>query len=276
MTGVQTCALPILLSWDTQTVPDGEYKIKVELWGHSDWQCQDEPTRRAMDMSNGFFTVDNNDDSPVANFSWQAEGLTVTFTDESTDNGMITYRAWDFTADGYFDDYGKIVTYTFPAEGTYTIGLFVQDNDLNTDAITKNVSVEKEKKADLVCTGNLEWDKAKPGSVVTSSFTVKNNGDAESLLDWRIEDYPTWGNWTFAPFNGRDLTPAQGPVTVEVFIIVPDVEESLFTGEVFVINEQDGNDYETIFVSVQTPKNKQNQFPWAHFLFHRFSLIFEG
>jgi len=109
---------------------------------------------------------------------------------------------------------------------------------------------------DLDCSGSLSWSNVKADSLVTGSFTVRNIGDSGSQLNWKIESFPSWGEWTITPKSGSDLSPNDEPVTVEVFVVAPDIQESTFSGEILVINEDDSSDYETISVSLSTPKDK--------------------
>jgi len=107
---------------------------------------------------------------------------------------------------------------------------------------------------DIETEGNLQWSRVKPGATVTGSFIVKNVGDPGSELDWRISEYPSWGEWTFAPKSGVDLKPEDGKLTVQVTVVAPD-EEANFTGRVKVI-ETNGDDYNFVLVSLSTPKVK--------------------
>lgn len=105
---------------------------------------------------------------------------------------------------------------------------------------------------DLSCEGMLEWVNVTPNQMVTSSFTVSNIGEAGSFLDWQIADYPSWGTWTFTPSNGNNLQPEDGPATVSVNVIVPNVEDHLFIGNVTVVNRENSDDYCLVPVSLKT------------------------
>ena len=118
--------------------------------------------------------------------------------------------------------------------------------------------VEENKVADLSCSGSLVWSSVEPGDIVRGSFTVRNIGDASSGLDWRVESYPSWGDWTFIPNNGKDLKPNDSTVTVQVFVDAPNVVGASFLGQVLVVNMDDGSDYDTLPVSLSTPQNKAN------------------
>ena len=108
----------------------------------------------------------------------------------------------------------------------------------------------------LDCEGSLCWTDVKPDSLVRTNITVTNIGQTSSKLDWKIESYPSWGNWIFTPISGDDLEPIDGSVIVEVSIVAPNMEESVFKGEVKIINENNISDYFIISASLTTPKNK--------------------
>jgi len=108
------------------------------------------------------------------------------------------------------------------------------------------------------CDGELSWIKVKPGKKVSDSFTIQNIGESGSKLDWRIIDWPRdWGNWTFTPFNGYDLTPEEGPYIVEVKVVAPFEQKQQFNGEIKIINKDNSSDYTKISVFLSTPRDKE-------------------
>ena len=110
---------------------------------------------------------------------------------------------------------------------------------------------------DLDGEGILSWSDIKPRLVVTGEFTIKNIGDPESKLHWEITEKPNWGDWTFSPNEGLDLTPGDGEYTIDVIVVAPEEKEKDFTGNIKVINKYENNDYITIPVSLSTTKNKE-------------------
>ena len=110
---------------------------------------------------------------------------------------------------------------------------------------------------DLDCDGSLSWTNVTSGDTVTGSFTVENIGDPESLLDWEIESYPDWGNWTFTSESGIDLLAGETE-EIDVEIIAPDEQEETFTGEVVLVNIEDPDDTCVIDVSLATPVSHQS------------------
>jgi len=141
-------------------------------------------------------------------------------------------------------------------------------------------TTEEEPEPDLDCDGTLSWTDVSPGSTVTGSFTVENIGEPTSLLDWEITEWPSWGNgssWAFTPLSGDDLTPEDGPVTVNVSVVAPDVKNSDFSGQVKIENKENSSDFCTIDVSLVTPVNQNTLYSqFLQFLqkiIHRFPLL---
>ena len=109
---------------------------------------------------------------------------------------------------------------------------------------------------DLECNGSLSWSNIKPGATVHGSFQVMNIGDNDSLLNWTVNNTLTWGTWTFTPSSGESLTPAQGPVTVQVWVVVPKEKNAGFQGNITIVNKQNSSDYCMIPVTLTTPLNQ--------------------
>ena len=81
---------------------------------------------------------------PVADFSHEPDGGTildqVAFFDESVDDdGSILAWEWDF-GDGE-DSHRKDPTHTFEDKGTHRVTLTVEDDDGNTDTVTKSITI---------------------------------------------------------------------------------------------------------------------------------------
>jgi Arylsulfotransferase (ASST) len=105
---------------------------------------------------------------------------------------------------------------------------------------------------DLECSGSLSWVNVKPGATVHGSFQVRNSGDNDSLLNWTVNNTLTWGTWTFTPSSGDNLTPAPGPMTVQVYVVVPKENNAEFHGNITIVNKQNSSDYCVIPVTLTT------------------------
>jgi C1A family cysteine protease len=119
---------------------------------------------------------------------------------------------------------------------------------------------------DLHCTGDLSWSQVPPGSIQTAELFIENIGDPESLLDWQIDSYPSWGDWDFTPANGFDLTPESGQIIIQVTVEVPQEKDQTFTGEVVIINAENPLDTVTIPVSLTTPTSQSAIIMYLPFL----------
>lgn len=248
--------------WNSKLVPDGICTIRVNLLLDTNLDGQGD----TIAASDSVQVLVQNNDSPIAYFTWEVDELTVTFTCISISGKEITFRGWDFTHDGRFDAFGKVVSYTFPSPGTYKVTLTVQDDQAKTDTTFNHVSVDEVKIPTLDCSGFLSWSNVKPGGVVTGSFRVRNVGDSGSLLNWKVESYPDWGEWTFNPISGTGLTPEDGDVVVDVYVVAPDVRRATFYGEVVVVNTDDSSDYERVPVSLATSRNQMVNAVFGRFL----------
>jgi hypothetical protein len=123
--------------------------------------------------------------------------------------------------------------------------------------LAKTFQCEDPTAANLYCTGTLAWTGVQPGATVTSSFVIENIGAPLSELDWEVTEWPQdWGTWTFTPSSGEDLTPEDGPVTIEVEVVAPQDNNQEFTGTIKLFNSGNTNDFCIIDVSLVTPKNK--------------------
>ena len=109
---------------------------------------------------------------------------------------------------------------------------------------------------DLDCEGSLKWKNVGTNEIVSGDFQVINIGDAGTFLNWSIVLFPDWGNWTFDTLSGADLTPENGPFTVNVTVVAPDIKDNTFEGYIRVENQNNSNDFDIIPVSLKTPRQK--------------------
>jgi parallel beta-helix repeat protein len=120
--------------------------------------------------------------------------------------------------------------------------------------------------SNLECLGIISWSSVKPGETITASFYVQNIGAHGSELDWKIDDTPDWGTWSFIPSSGADLTPEDGLIEVQVTVTAPDEEMKQFGGNITVVNLENDSDFCTLHLSLVTPKNKVIDHPFLRFL----------
>jgi hypothetical protein len=169
----------------------------------------------------------------VVNEGWTV-GHNVVLDGYNTDNYYHINFGWGGSYNGWY-----LIPEELPYELTVIEGVVVD--------ILKNTAVP-----DLTCEGSLEWNNVTPNETVTGSFTVSNIGEADSNLDWEITEWPTWGEWSFAPSNGNNLKPEEGPTTVTVSVVAPNEEDHMFTGEIKIQNLENSTDSSTIPVSLHT------------------------
>ncbi len=109
---------------------------------------------------------------------------------------------------------------------------------------------------DLDCEGSLSWSNIKPGAIVEGSFKVQNIGDNGSILNWTIDmSSITWGNWSFIPEFGVNLTPEDGQMTVQVSVVAPNEIYSEFQGNIIIENQDNSSDFGLIPVYLKTLLN---------------------
>jgi len=164
-------------------------------------------------------------------------------------NGMAE---WSFPWDTTTVDDGEIIlsAVSINREGIQS------PVDYTTVTVQNEEDPEPVKNPDLESTGSIQWSDIKPKLVIQGEFTIENVGDSESELDWEISDTPDWGDWTFNPSEGYNLTPEDGSFSIELQLVTPDEKNQNFTGEIKVVNKADVSDYNIIPVSLTTSKNK--------------------
>ena len=129
------------------------------------------------------------------------------------------------------------------------------------------------KNPDLFCDGEIVFEGIKPGATITTDFIIKNIGDPGSELDWEVTEYPEWGQWSFDPMSGFDLTPEDGEFTVNVTIVAPEEKNQKFVGTIKIVNKENPADYGTIDIVLKTPRPRFLQFRILEILLQRFPLF---
>lgn len=102
--------------------------------------------------------------------------------------------------------------------------------------------------------GSFNWNNVRPGGYIRGEIIIKNTGVPDSVLEWKIQSWPSWGKWTFRPFSGSIR--AGEEQTVKVIVKVPAEIDSEFTGSIKIINTNNEKDYEYIPVSITTSYNR--------------------
>jgi hypothetical protein len=164
------------------------------------------------------------------------------------------YYHLNFGWGGYYDGWYKIPE-EIPRDLTVLEGLIVDIIDKNSDSIIHGKGV-------------LYWPDVIPGFTVEGSFTIENVGEPGSSIDWEIITWPEWGDWSFDPASGENLTPEAGPLTIDVSVIAPDKKGKHFSGYVKIVDVEDNINSCLIHVSLSTPRIR-GIFSFLDFLFER-------
>ena len=120
-------------------------------------------------------TVSGSGGTPTANFTYSASGLTVNFTDTSTDSGgSIGMHSWNF-GDGSISTMAN-PSHTYASAGTYSVSETVYDS-VNNRSSTKTVSitVTASTSSQLIVNGGFETGSAAPWAL-TAGVLCSNSG----------------------------------------------------------------------------------------------------
>ena len=128
---------------------------------------------------------------PSARFTFTpsnpAVGESVTFTDQSTDDGMIVARDWDF-GDGATGT-GDASTHTYESAGDYTVTLTVTDDEDRTATTTQTLTVSDggggadDFRGDSDGDGRIVYDDFEDGLSDGEYFTFAGGGAGIGLAD---------------------------------------------------------------------------------------------
>lgn len=126
---------------------------------------------------------------------------------------------------------------------------------------------------DLSCEGQLQWQNVPPGGEVGGHFIVANTGEPGSLLSWKVLSVPDWGTWTIAPEEGKELTPEDGSLIVNITVVAPAKKNNEFTGGITLVNTENPGDREFITIALTTEKKTRLSLS-EQYSFQKFPLLF--
>jgi hypothetical protein len=120
----------------------------------------------------------------------------------------------------------------------------------------------------LECNGSIIWNNVQPGTTVTNTFQIRNNGDPGSILNWQITGSPSYGTWSYSPSSGTGLLPNSW-IAITATCIAPNQGQTTFTGDITVCNSDDATECCTISTSLTTPRYRSINIQFFDFLFSR-------
>ena len=112
----------------------------------------------------------------------------------------------------------------------------------------------------MQCTGSIHLTNIVPNATILENFTIENSGSPGSLLNWEITNYPEWGSWIFSLSKGTNLTPEQGPITINVSIGAPEKKNRDYTGFIKVTNLDNPADCHIVLVTLTTSYKPDSRF----------------
>ncbi|TLZ45671.1 MAG: PKD domain-containing protein [Gammaproteobacteria bacterium] len=120
-------------------------------------------------------TVSGSGGTPTANFTYSASGLTVNFTDTSTDSGgSIGMHSWNFD-DGNTSTAAN-PSHTYASAGTYSVSETVYDSVNNRSSTkTLSITVTASTSSQLILNGGFETGSAAPWAL-TAGVLCSNSG----------------------------------------------------------------------------------------------------
>lgn len=171
---------------------------------------------------------DNPGQAPSAGFRFNASGLTVTFSNTSSDSdGSIASYEWDF-GDGDSSSTAN-PTHTYDRDGTYTVSLTVTDDDGLTDTVSRRVEVEDDTgggdpgDVELTATKGsfwffnwvtLNWRGIRGNSVdiYRDGQMLRTNPNSGRTVDWQVPA----GNHTYKVCLSGSDTVCSAEVSVDI------------------------------------------------------------
>lgn len=147
--------------------------------------------------------------APTANFAAAINGLTASFTDQSSDDGTITARSWDFGDNTSSTQANP--SHTYAAPGTYQVKLTVTDNEGKTGTVTKPVSLTADDAVVVVkgqpisnisdTVGGWKYFKLNVPAGATNLSVAISGGTGDADLYTRIGAKPDTSTYNCRPYR---------------------------------------------------------------------------
>ncbi|KYK21407.1 hypothetical protein AYK24_09120 [Thermoplasmatales archaeon SG8-52-4] len=182
----------------------------------------------------------------------------------------------DFDSDGNYD---LVVTNAFDNTISILLGdgtggfedqLVKQTGEVPVGIIAGNIDYIPI--ADLDCDGTIRWTRMPPGTDIIDEFQVGNTGEANSVLHWQIDSYPSWGEFNFSEESGYIKDGVWE--AIQVFITAPIYQNTDYTGTIKIINVDNPSDYCEIDVTIETPRTNSLIQTLLNRLLERFPNLF--
>jgi PKD repeat protein len=113
--------------------------------------------------------------APVANFSFTCPALRCDFQDQSSDDGEIVSRVWNFGAAG---SSARNPFHVFQLAGTYPVSLTVTDDKGMSSVVTKNVNPKEPVVTSLQCV-----NPDAPGGFIACTLKLEQEAGFKVVLD---------------------------------------------------------------------------------------------
>ncbi|WMS89119.1 PKD domain-containing protein [Pleionea litopenaei] len=169
--------------------------------------------------------------APRAAFSSSASGLSVSFTDESSDSdGSIVSRLWSFGDGSQSTDANP--SHRYSQAGTYTVTLAVSDDDNASDSVSQSVVVT-DASDDELQNGQARTDLAAdtgqelhfvlnvPANALNAQFVITGgSGDADVYVRYGAK--PTQSEYDYRPYRygNEETVTVAGPQAGQWFVMV--------------------------------------------------------